>query len=564
MNHRKTLLSAGLAIAGVVMAMAPVAQAGLPKALDHASPDSAIVIATPKLDQLDANLSQLAAMVGWNEMTTPREGLAAIGLRDGLNMDGSAAIILAEANIDEEEPAAVVILPISNYDTLLGAFNVNEGVGGAPDSMVIQGETVFARDLGNGFAAFGPIADLVAGVSEHGGNLAAFTQRLGATCLDALDGCDIIVVGNVAKLEPLIDEGLSQIPENQEMQIDEAELEALKDSVDMLAMGLRAGALGAGLEFALRFKDETPFAGLMTGKGDSSKLLKSLPAGQMVAAFAMDYAHPGMKAMNEMNMQEQAQMGGNDIGMVLAEAFKTATGNAGVIQFNPAGLMGGGMLANTVVFYETGAPGKLMDAVTAALDSVAVPGLTMSVNENATSVDGSKVHEWSADIAPQGMAGAQMMQASTMLFGAQGIGGYMAANDNGVYFTMSRNVGLMGSALAADGANSLASDAMLRQVADQLPDNRVAEGYLNALPVLQQLMPMAAMMGLPMQGINLPRELPPVGGSVEADNASLRFTAYVPTPVIKLSAQIAEKAAALLPEAGGGAVDQQRSTTPPF
>ncbi len=85
----------------------------------------------------------------------------------------------ADDDEDGEEPPTVAIIPTTDYAALLSNFNAKPGEKGKVDALSIQGKDVFCKDIGGGFAAIGPVKELVEGFSGAEGNKAAFESLVG-------------------------------------------------------------------------------------------------------------------------------------------------------------------------------------------------------------------------------------------------------------------------------------------------------------------------------------------------------------------------------------------------
>ncbi|MEC9373897.1 MAG: hypothetical protein VYC34_08635 [Planctomycetota bacterium] len=524
--------------------------------------DATIIISTPDFEQMNSDFAGLLALMGLPEAYTPRQALAGAGLGDGMNMNGSAAIVLMGSDFETDQPPAVAIIPTSDYNALLAGFNVAKGADGV-DTFNWNGEQTYARRLGD-YTAIGPMREYVEAIPAKGGNMKAHAAAMGAVCQQVADDADLFVLVRVEPLRPM----LQEVADPNRMQgmgaqldVDE-QVDTLVNEIEFAAFALRAETLGAGFDSAFRFKEGGEIAQALNGKADASALLKALPKRSFLFASAMDLSHPAIgKIMKELEplMQQFQQMGGGGMpGMMGAgqtELFKSLTGYATVLYPNPAGPMAG-LLANSVTYMRTDNPGKVVEMTRNAMGGMGEQQQMFSASwtENEVQIDGVNVHGYALQFNMQGndpMA-MQMMQASAMMFGPGGMQGFVAATNNGVYQTMSKNRALMTEALqAGKGAASLASDDMIKEIEQRLPSNRIAEGYLGIGAVMEQVTPFLAMF-MPGMNFNVPPNLPPIGGGMSADQGAVRMGAFVPAPVLRLGANVAAKVREMQEMQGGG------------
>jgi len=558
--HRTVMSFVAAVAAACLTALAP-ARAEVPAALDLVPPDALLVVATSSLEDMDEDVSGLFAAAGRGEIPGPAQMLAVAGLRNGLRMSGSAALAIMPGDLDQGPPPVVAILPTSDYKALLGNFGAQAN--GEITEMSIEGSPAYARDIGGGYAIVSPIKELVAAFRGKGGHLNAHREKLGDMGVQLVSRGDLVVVGNVAALAPLLEQRATEMKQQMQMMAamggQQQQAQALAGMMDSLMTALQeegqamvvsfdAEALGMSIDTAVTFKAGSDSAKLLEGRGRADRILKNLPAKPFIFAYAGDGSHPLMKRIVEWQQQMQAGAGEGmfgGMGMFGPDAMQS-DGFAMALYPNPGGPMAG-FLANTLMYSGAEDPATMRKAMKDGIEQMkqmAGQGLPInpSYTENEDVVDGVQVDGWSMALNMNNPQAQQMMMVSNMLFGPSGLGGYVATTDDGVFFTMSRNKQLLSEALAASkNGVSLLSQGSTKQVADKLPDDRLLEGYFNLAPVLQQLLPFIQMMAPGMQ-MQPPQDLPPVGYAIVADDGALRMTGYAPTAVIKTAVQLAEAA----------------------
>lgn len=563
---------AAVCVSAAVLSL--TARAGVPGALDKAPTDAVLVIATPSLNQLDKQAGQLLAAMGLPQISTPSQLLQIANLRNGLNMEGSAAVVVLPGDPNgAQEPPIIVLLPVTDYGALLGNFGVKPAGAGALDSLNMAGSDVFAKDVGGGYAALSPTEAVLAAFAGKGGNLEAYKAALGAAGAAVADKAEILAVANVAAMGPYMDawsagvkEGMAAAggPDPKQMEAASKVMDdlfkTLKRDGRTLALGIDAGATGVAFDMAAMFKEGSETAKTLTGPGAASSLMKRLPDQPYILAAAVDYAHPAARDLISKMTAIGDQMGGMGMmgGIDVTKMLGVMTGQATAIYPNPAGPMAG-VLANTVTFIASKDPKAVLAQTKQMLQGLggdkAPAKFTATFTDNEAQVNGVAADGYALALTPgNDPVSMQLMQMMSIFYGPAGMSGYLAATDGGVYQTMSKNQALLKSALDAGKGGSLADDAMIKQVSERLPQGRLAEGYVGIRTILEQAMPFMQMF-LPVQ-IDLPADLPPVAGGVAVDSGALRATGVVPAQVLKLGGTVFQEIQKLSQPGGDMGNDQ--------
>ncbi|TVQ34188.1 MAG: hypothetical protein EA376_00530 [Phycisphaeraceae bacterium] len=555
--------------AAAIVALAP-ARAELPKVLDHVSPDAVAVIATPNLGKLDANASQLTAVMGMPQLVSLRQAMQMVGIRDGVNFDGSMAIVLLDGDMDAPVPPAIAIIPTSNHASLMQGFGATTD--GAISSFSFNGEQVFATQMAGGYTVMGPVRELVAGYGNQRGHMATHRQTLGRAGIKIAERSDVMMMAAVEALTPAIEGMINNMREGAQMAAamgagDPDQMEAglaamegmlttVKEDGRSIVGGVTTGALGLGFDMGVVFRDGTDSAAMFQRGGRAGTMLARLPGSPFMLAGAVDMQHPMMRAFfkGAMDMQaaQQEALPGVFGALNFNAMMEDMKGQAWALYPNPAGPMAG-LLANTIIYTEVGNPKHFVEQTKEMFGKI-TPGpenpMQGVFTSGVTEINGHSVDGWELRLDQTNPMAGQMMMGMNMVFGPGGLNGYLMATDSGVYQTLSKNSQLLRDAIGAGRGASMADHAMIKQIGERMPSGRVAEGYLNLKPILDQVMPFVMMFGMPP--LDVPAELPPIGGGLASEDGAMVMSGFVPAQVLKLGASIAEQVQDMAPPGGQG------------
>jgi hypothetical protein len=183
---------------------------------------------------------------------------------------------------------------------------------------------------------------------------------------------------------------------------------------------------------------------------------------------------------------------------------------------------------------------------------------------NALQIEGVAVdqYELTSTLPPALMQEMGQMGPMMMMMGATGQSGYIAAVDETwVMTTSTPSADLARQGLTALKANKgLGTQKLLTQVRENLTPNAMMEYYLSINGMMDVVNPFMAMAGA--AAIQVPQNLPPVGGSVSVLDGGAAERLFVPAPVVRF---INESIAAFRDQAGGGPQPAPRGGEPaPF
>lgn len=540
------------ALAGLAF---PLAALALPPIMDRVPQDAMVSIAIPNFEKLQKDLAGIATLVG-----APPQAIDSLmlmtGIDKGLKKDGAVALVVLAIDPKEHgeaEPPMFVLLPTTDYAALVGNFGIKPSGEGKLDSLMIQSEEVFAKNVGGGYAALAPSKAVLEKVTGAPGNLAAHEKLTGPVASAMADraGCSIVV--NVPLVRPLLEEGIKKQLEEMEGMIPQGpnapNMAAVHAFAQQCIEQTRSAVfctsidgLGVGLDMALAFNEGSSFALACSGSSSSTPLIAKLPAMPYLAVLAYDLTNPKMRAVAKdmAALQPKAEGAAGIMANIANQSYDKFDGQSMIVGVSPAGLMGG-LLTNTSTYTATKDPATVRTIPQRTLDALVAEKLATGKFEE-TDLNGVKVSAYEMRLAPD-PGNPFAAQGMMMMFGpAGGPSGYLAEVNGGVVQTFSKNQALMGSALsAAKGESTLAGDKLIQQVGEKLPPNRVVEIYLGSKGILDTVMPMMAMFMGVQVAVDVPPSLPPIGMALAPKEGSLQGSMFVPAPVIKTFAEVVKQ-----------------------
>ena len=563
--------------AGVSLGLASGIALAVPPILEKAPKDAMFVIAVPSAQKLDKSLASLTTAA---EIPFPLPGveemLAMGGIGGGLDVTkGFAGIVMPPSpgapvgDAEDFQSRTIMLIPITDYAAFLENFNVKPGDAGSIDSVNTGDETLFTRNLGDGYLVMSSSKDLV--TSFKGGNptVKADMGKLGEQISDT---ADIVMFVNMEIARPLIEQGAKAAQEQMADQMSMMGVEGgdgaqspvvkwISDSImndaKFIVGGMKSGGLGATFEMAANFKEGSAMAAAFQAAGNAGSLLSKLPTTQYLLAGAIDTSSPGVKKMLRDFAAKAKESSPADAPQMFTGAMAEADGQAVVVGMNPTMLMGGGVFTNTVNFTSSKEPAKVVANVKSEMEAIngkSYQGMTYeaSFKDDAAKVGETAVDVWQVKMQADGGDGMGS-QAASMMFGPQGgPGGYLAEVDGGVIRTFAKNSALMSATFkSVAGGENFSSDALVKQVGGQLPSGRIAEAYVGSRNIVDMLVPMAAMMGVQIDPDAIPAQLPPLGLAIAGEGGSAHLSFFIPAPVLKTGWLLFEGVAPQLEGMGG-------------
>ncbi len=560
----------GMMVTCVGLAMSATAMADLPPALDRVPGETAVSITIREVATAKGKVEKFMGMLPIPDAQEPLAKLNEIMSLEGLNTKGS--ISLAMLSVPQEEGKdnedIIVIVPVTDYASFAKSMKATGEGGGGVQKSEMDGKPVYLKDIGGGYAAMGPQEALVKSFKGEAGHAGKHQSLIGAQAKNVGDTADALVIANFKALRPMMEKGLAEM--KKEMGNGPEEAKKMAESMSGMMEGFvrdgQAGVvgisitnLGLKLDGAAQFAENSEWAGYFTGGKKSAELLAKLPNQGFLMAAAMDTSSPGVKKMFKQLMDfakkagEAMPGGGNPMdmfggGMDFGQMIEKFDGQAFVMGNSPAGLMGGGLFLNSSVFYQTKDPAgtmKFMKDMYGAMNGKTVQGMkyTTVYEPGAATVAGTSVDTWgmSMEAEPGNEQAEQMAMMMPMIFGPDGMGGYMAPATGGLVMTMSKNQPFLEQALkaAADG-NGLANESSLKGIASELPSDRSLEFYIGVQSIMEQVGPMIGMEAGDEQ-------IPPLAVAGAHSSGGMRFTMFMPNQLINLIGKMS--GGAMAPEA---------------
>jgi len=557
------------------------AVAAPPPALDRVPEDAAVAFVIPSvqgfMDDMSSFLGKVVPESNADNVSASLAFMQSMLNTPGMNAAGSAAAVMYVQEEEAIDPPIVLILPVSDFGQIRTSLQ-GEGEGPVYEGQMF-GKEVYLKDIGGGYAAAGPMPELVQEFEGFGGHLSYHTDRLGHVGEVVLGSNDATMFANLEILSPYIRLASEQMQDQMDMmmemmgpQVAQAQpmmelvnglMTRLAEDGQTIVAGAQFAESGMSFDYGLQFKDETESFDMFAEKGSTAGLLDRLPASEFIFAYAMDASNPGFSKVFE-KLSAASAAGGGLQGVSLANMMRGSKGLAGAMGSVP--MMGAGLFSNLVTMTVTQDPSqavKAMGEAISAMNGQSVSGLkyTTAWEESTTEIAGAKVASFQMLMAPDGSPQSQQiapaMMIMPMMFGpAGGPSGFVAAVDDAVIQTMSQNTPLMEKAIkAARAGNGLGADEGLRLIASKLPADRVFEVYLSVDQVMNTVGPMAAMFGV-MPGFEKVDKMLPIGSGASIGGGGALMRTYVPADVISWGIEFGEKMQADEfeggPEEGGG------------
>ncbi|MEO0484190.1 MAG: hypothetical protein AAF138_11275 [Planctomycetota bacterium] len=552
--RRNCILAAGSA---AILFAAP-AIAGLPAVADRVPTDALVTVTIENLGAFHENLTGFLDRTGIPVDDEPLEIMEFLLDADGLDTNGSFAFVLMP---DQGDVEALVIAPVNNYNAFVRGFG---GEPGEVSEFEVEGNSVFARDLGDGFAVLGPRGGVVREFDGAAGRIDDHHAAMGATGKKLADRADLVVVANVPALAPQLKQGLEQQMQQvagmaqmmggaqaEQMEGQMAIMKVVADSffrdAETAMLGFDLDESGITLDLASQFKEGSEIAGFFSGSGNTGKLMTRLPKMDYLFAGAFDTSPNGVStiARNLVGMMEEHNLSqpGFDI-----EQWLTAGDGFASIMVKTPGLLAGGLFSNTATYIRSddgASVANMFKKTYADLDGSSQQGITYktSFDSGGVEIGGSSVDAWSMgfEVDPNNPNAFQMQQGMMMILGPElKMSGYGAALENGYVQTMSQNDELMSKVIeSANVGAGLGTADGIRAMSRRLPRERTGEVYVGIDTLLGYGMQVMQMMGGPAQ-IDVPENLNPIAIGMTTDEGGFRAITLIPSDVIDTIAGLAQ------------------------
>lgn len=571
----KRVLSRTLAAVCVSGLPLGLALADVPGVLDRVPAGTPVVITIGNVNAFFDQAEALTTVLQQEDALAGIQMAKAMLSMPGVNAQGSAAIAITSIegmNEDNgEEPPMVVLVPVNDYNAFVTGLG---GTGQGLEHLNLEGNEFYIQDIGGGYAKVGPKQENVEAFDAAEGQADEHEKMLGDIGQRMASENSVLVIANMDQLrEPML-AGWDEASQNMEQMMamgGQAEQGAAQVAmIDTLVrtfardaqrglIGVSGGDFGFSFEMGASFTEGSELAGTFAQSGSASNLIKKLPGGPYLFAYALDYSAPGIQSM--LTKFSKANPEGMKIpGMNPADVMNNTRGMAMTMGLNPAGLMGG-MLVNTTVLMDSPDAGALVgsfgEGIKAANNQMAGGmSMTTSYTDAAEQIGGVDAHKWSMQLLPDmnNPNAMQMQMMMPMLFGPTGgPGGYIAAADaHTAVITYSASKGMLEKAVqSVREGGALASDALVMKQAERLHENPFMLAYVDAGSIMKAVLPTIAMFAGPVN-VDVPDAVTPVAMSMASSGGGVSFRTVVPTDVINLSKQTAEAFGGMGGGMGGG------------
>lgn len=575
----------------LLLAIAGLAQADVPAALDRVPTTTQYAIAVKNVGQFDTKIKALTSSLGMDPAKLGMVGQL-ISL-PGMNKDGSAAVLMnlptepadkagdKGAEKAEAKPSVVAVLPVSDYAGFVKGLGTEEK-GKITLKEELGSRTYYIKDIGGGYAAMAQSAEELATFEGKPGNKAAQEKLLGKVGASINEASEAIIIANIDLVRPALEKSMAGLKEQTEMmaqmagpagegmqgqmKIFQAASDAFLRDASVGIIGLGLNDAGAALDWGAQFKDGSETAKLLAAKGDTGAILQRLPSQPFYFAMAGDLSSPGLKQIirnamdiQKANMPKDAKVDDGTLAMIAKNIDQL--GSFGMVMgATPGGLMGG-LFTNTTYYAGTTKPQDFLDGQKKSLESMnglKAGGITYKTTytQGAVTVENTKADQWSMQmqVDPNDPAAMQIQQMQGVIFGmGGGPSGYNAIVDNGVVVTMSQNTPLLTAAIkAAKEGKGLGEDALLKDAQKNLPEGRAFEGYIGVKSLLDTASGFLAMMG-GGTAYQTPAQVAPIAMGGTASDGGLRLRTFVPASTMKTIGDFAKSLQGMGGDEGGDA-----------
>lgn len=460
---------------------------------------------------------------------------------DGVGVDaGRSAAFFMVGGGDE---GTVMLLPVTSHKEFVTARG---GVGAGVEEIDFGGQSVFVKKVSDAYVAMSDRDDYLELWEPVDGHMKAHVEALGARSLDAAESADVFIVGSIASMAGNWRESYEGM-KGMAMMFGGPEAAQGFAAIDPLVGAFLTDAqtgvvtldfAGDGVTARLlsRFKEGSMLAGLFQGKSSTEGLLGHVPEMPFAFALSFDTSSPGMRSIMGM-MQDGAGEQAAGQAKAMMDLMNNSNGGAMVLGAPSMQEMsiGAGAFVRSAAFYRSENPARLKRAMADGMkaadgQTTEQEGMTIttttSYRPEARVIEGVTVDEWGVATNIEGEADQQAMQAQmamSMMFGSNGLGGYLAPTDNGVVMTMSRNSQMLTQTLktARNGGGLGDSDA-IAAISAKLPENRALEMYIGVDHLL----------GIGAAFLGEIPEMPPVGIVAASGDGTAEIALHISPRVI--------------------------------
>ncbi|MGD0388641.1 MAG: hypothetical protein ABSC42_06755 [Tepidisphaeraceae bacterium] len=502
--------------------------------------------------------------------------LKQVGAPDGVNPSGDLAIAYIDpaAFNAPNDKSVLVLIPVADYQKFIGNF-----ADAKPDGDLTQ---VHFKDDANvsyvahwgDYAAASPVRDIVAKPPTD-------IIQVDGLAAKELDGKDIVFLGNLKALRPMMLQGIDKARQAASPEIDQlisqfvkmqnidatkfAPLakvivtqclnvaQAFSEGADAASYSINLSTDGVATTLMCQF-DPASSAGkyvadikntddsLLTGLADGKYLLFGGGSPQQMAPAISNFLAPIQAAITDLGPQYSSL---NDWITALQKVAAVSGGSTfGLLM--PSAQPGAGPLVQLVVIRHGDAKAildasrEMQDAQQAAIKAIGVQmpaGAAQTFTRDAKTVDGVSFDEVKAPINLNGQNPQQMqaMQFISMIYGPQGPDAFTGVvNDQNLLTVMGLDDAGISAAIAAAkaGDDPLAKIGAVKAVSSELPAQRCGAVYVPLDLWVTTGFGYAKMFGIDM-GVTMPDNLPPMGSTLSTDASAVRLDTYLPSQLLQ-------------------------------
>ena len=585
-----------LALAGLMLCggLRPglVAAQELPAALALVPADAQAVVIVPNL----ASFKQKVALIN-QELDLDSPGMADVltefrhiaGIRKGL--DESGALVVATSNLskmtDETQPAAVMLVPVSDYAEFVGNYSDATDSGTTVLNMP-WGQAIHCRKSST-YAVLSARKSVVDSY-QPGADSTRFAGIKGGFAATYLATSDLMILVDIQALGPMLAAQFEEMVKSGQEMLDTAPpavvgmtgraaktmsvvaidaAKAILRDTDLAAITVDIGEDGLGLSLVAQFKPGSKLAqmfGQSTANGRGDALARFPVAPYMLATSVNWSALDVAKLVNvtKANLKEHdlewlADVVDRQVPVSLwSKITHSCTVNYLPEQldvFNPAAQFTG---AGATMF-ETDDPGAFVTAFKAYvtgmndthLELPALPGPSGKVpidappvkirmsslySPNAQVIDNVQIDQWEIthDVPFQLMATVGPVVNAALMAG-RAKRGFLAVVDRLVIVTSTDDDELLSQILAAVKKNKgVGSDRGLIMVRSHLPADATYRGYIGVTDIVAGVRDsLSAFMSEESLGWMETDDLPPIGWALALSNAGAVERVFLPMPVMR-------------------------------
>jgi hypothetical protein len=568
----RTIRATVIAVTAMVMVVCTAVRANV---LEQIPSDALVVIKVNNLQQASQRISAFSQQLGLAQMVPQfADPLGALTdqmeIEQGLRRDGDMAIVImhpeaAGADRDDDEPAILVILPISDYDQFLQNFEDRQADGDISEVTVGEDdEPAFIIRRGQ-YAALSPYRAVLEKQAD-GMQVRGLASR-------QMDERDIVAYANFEAIRPhalpAIQMGremfMAQLQQGMQQQdaqfqpIAQAMVDNMMNIVERFINETEAGTLGLsfverGINTTLmaQFQEGTEFAKAVGQiRNSNESLLRGLPQQQylMFGGSAQDpeAAEQLLEQIIAPFRQDLQALGEPGQPMLqyldAMKRFQSSHRQASFGMIAPRGALGQEALIQAVNIFHGDARAmreaqREMFQTQEAMMQLFNPAMAQAdttFTSDAREVDGVSLDRFQTRFEFQARTPeeAQAAQALAMMYGPDGLNGYSGIVENDRLVTITGGGDeLIRSAIQAARAGQEPMAQRVQAVAGQLPAERAMVMYFSVDVAVQTVLTYARNFGFAVP-VQIPPDLPPIGMTAGSEENALRMDSHVPTQLVQ-------------------------------